>query len=218
MKSLFFLTRADILRIGNLKDYAHRLARTIFDDCQETTIHSWGGSNAWGPIKNSLAEDIGFWGVSVYGENMILGIEQEVPVGYGFLTGNVAFFLGDLGRQLKVIPPEEAECPVCLDSTFRVKNSPQESTCMAGFSYFDTNGRFHYHDPNRQTIELSCFHGHKWEQKFTQGEFPCWCHHQTDPDYPKDPTDWSKVQFYEAEPVCVINTRGVAKAIFNSES
>lgn len=55
-----------------------------------------------------------------------------------------------------------AECEKAgLKSIVNVPNG-SFSTCMMEHRFYDEDGRYHFHDPNRRTSEWSCSNGHRW--------------------------------------------------------
>lgn len=46
------------------------------------------------------------------------------------------------------------------------------STAMAVRYFYDTEGRYHAHDPNWVTITFRCSNGHEWAET---SQDKCWC-------------------------------------------
>jgi len=67
-------------------------------------------------------------------------------------------------------------CPECQKlgqtSTVRV-DGMGITTLMCAHSFYDEQGRHHYHDPNMTTWQFRCSKGHTWQE--TDGPAPCWC-------------------------------------------
>jgi hypothetical protein len=63
-------------------------------------------------------------------------------------------------------------CETCkslgLNSTISV--GPIFTTLMASYSFYDENGEYHHHDPNKIITSLRCSNGHSFETSKTT---PC---------------------------------------------
>ncbi len=58
------------------------------------------------------------------------------------------------------------KCPECVAEGERSKVYPHEShrTLLAVQRYFDEDGTYHSHDPNKTTTKYECSRGHKWSE------------------------------------------------------
>lgn len=65
---------------------------------------------------------------------------------------------------------EPVRCPECVEAGERstVTVGPRSSTLMAGWAFFDEEGHFHDHDPNKVTVTFSCSRGHRWVMESRQ--------------------------------------------------
>ena len=63
-------------------------------------------------------------------------------------------------------------CPRCfeMDEKSRATERYGAVTLMAWHPYYDEEGRYHAHDPNRQARDFSCSRGHEWSVPIR-----CWC-------------------------------------------
>lgn len=66
------------------------------------------------------------------------------------------------------------KCPTCVAEGKRSKVfvGPSTSTCMSGASFYDEDGRPHFHDPNTTTTEYRCSNDHTWKEVDRK---KCWC-------------------------------------------
>lgn len=66
------------------------------------------------------------------------------------------------------------KCPTCVAEGKRSKVfvGPSTSTCMSGASFYDEDGRPHFHDPNTTTTEYRCSNDHTWKETVSA---KCWC-------------------------------------------
>ena len=66
------------------------------------------------------------------------------------------------------------KCPVCFkeDKKSQVFPGSISRTAMYCQPFYDEDGRFHQHDSNLTTSEMSCSNGHKWTDKTNSS---CWC-------------------------------------------
>lgn len=57
-------------------------------------------------------------------------------------------------------------CPACKAHGVRSNVYPgfSSTTLMGGASYWDTDGRYHSHDPNTTTTDFRCSQGHEWTE------------------------------------------------------
>ena len=55
-------------------------------------------------------------------------------------------------------------CPVCWWKGMKSKvyTSASFVTCMGWQSYYDEDGHYHSHDPNRASFGANCSQGHRW--------------------------------------------------------
>lgn len=72
-------------------------------------------------------------------------------------------------------------CPECQEAGDRSKviHHGGTSTLMGWQPYYDEDGYYHSHDPNRTKWSYSCTNGHKWSEK---GEQSCPNHRCSWPD------------------------------------
>ena len=58
------------------------------------------------------------------------------------------------------------KCPECEASDKRstVVVGPTVTTLMAGYEYYDEDGKYHSHDPNTHTTQYCCSNGHRWAE------------------------------------------------------
>lgn len=65
-------------------------------------------------------------------------------------------------------------CEECKKNKQRSLSYPGGSTStLLGFQpYFDEDGKYHNHDPNKITTYYNCSNGHKWVNSYVQS---CWC-------------------------------------------
>lgn len=63
------------------------------------------------------------------------------------------------------------ECPGCAEPS-EVYLENVEATTMGYAPFYDKDGRYHTHDPNRHTRYYRCSNGHKWKEKT---KISCWC-------------------------------------------
>ena len=58
-------------------------------------------------------------------------------------------------------------CPQCKKQGLKSKvfNESSFSTAMAGPSYYDEDGNYHYHSPNTTTTNYYCSYNHRWTEK-----------------------------------------------------
>jgi hypothetical protein len=62
------------------------------------------------------------------------------------------------------ITKPKGRCPFCnVDGIkSRVNVGGSMSTAMGANGYYDEEGKYHYHDPNKRSTEYSCSQGHRW--------------------------------------------------------
>lgn len=64
------------------------------------------------------------------------------------------------------------KCPTCVEenekSTVNVGGSTR--TLMPTHTYYDEDGRYHHHDPNRIKTTYECSRGHRWSE---ETDIPC---------------------------------------------
>ena len=67
------------------------------------------------------------------------------------------------------------KCPECQRQglTSRVYPGMSCTTLMCDMSYYDENGDFHAHNPNKTTTDYRCSNGHTWTEVTPPIE--CWC-------------------------------------------
>lgn len=60
------------------------------------------------------------------------------------------------------------KCPFCQEEGKKSIVTPHGGTStLLGFStYYDEDGNYHSHDPNKLTKDYSCSNGHKWFETF----------------------------------------------------
>jgi len=58
------------------------------------------------------------------------------------------------------------KCPECVKNGLRSKVWPGAGTVtlMGWRTYYDEEGLFHVHDPNKYVMKYSCSNGHKWKE------------------------------------------------------
>ena len=63
-------------------------------------------------------------------------------------------------------------CPQCKEEGLKstiTATSMYATTAMAYHTYYDEEGRYHQHNPNRSTARLSCSKGHELVHVFQPG-------------------------------------------------
>lgn len=57
-------------------------------------------------------------------------------------------------------------CPICKERGLKssVYMLGCQSTLMAAYAYWDENGTYHYHDPNKTICHYRCSNGHEWSE------------------------------------------------------
>ena len=65
-------------------------------------------------------------------------------------------------------------CKLCQAEgrTSRIDVRGGPTTAMTSSYFYDEEGRYHAHDPNKQTIVFACTNGHTWVDAT---EDKCWC-------------------------------------------
>ena len=66
------------------------------------------------------------------------------------------------------------KCPFCIKENKKsfLQNLSGFTTLMCDDSFYDEDGKYHYHDPNKRSNKYSCSNGHQ----FVLGEYKeCWC-------------------------------------------
>lgn len=65
-------------------------------------------------------------------------------------------------------------CPACKSEgrTSKVYPGLTETTCLGYTPFYDEEGRFHDHDPNRRRSRMRCSNGHSWPETYRA---KCWC-------------------------------------------
>lgn len=58
------------------------------------------------------------------------------------------------------------KCPECVasDQKSTVRVGMSYSTCMGTQTYYDEDGKYHFHDPNSTSTNYSCSNGHSWSE------------------------------------------------------
>ena len=66
------------------------------------------------------------------------------------------------------------KCSQCIEEGKKsfVYVGPALMTAIYSPLYYDEDGRYHFHDPNVKTQELTCSNGHVWVEKSGDS---CWC-------------------------------------------
>jgi hypothetical protein len=66
------------------------------------------------------------------------------------------------------------KCPTCVAEGKKstVSVGIGMTTCAYYTPFYDEDGKYHYHDGNITTTELSCSNGHTWAQRSGNS---CWC-------------------------------------------
>jgi hypothetical protein len=77
------------------------------------------------------------------------------------------------------------KCQTCeregLRSTVHV--GATVSTAMCSYSFYDEDGKYHYHNPNTVGTSYRCSNGHTWHESHRN---PCWCEKPSDPPVAPD--------------------------------
>lgn len=66
------------------------------------------------------------------------------------------------------------KCPTCVaeGKKSRVEIGRTSRTCLGHSPFYDEDGKYHNHDPNRSTTQYHCSNGHAWQDvSYTE----CWC-------------------------------------------
>lgn len=53
-------------------------------------------------------------------------------------------------------------CPTCVVPPDKIWSMGAMSTCMGYNNYYDSEGNYHSHDPNRHEYNWRCSNGHTW--------------------------------------------------------
>ena len=109
------------------------------------------------------------------GEQPVKVIEEEP----GFTTGMMS--VGSSAWKCSQCAKENKKSSVYIGSSW--------STLMNSTSFYDKEGRYHYHDPNITTTGYRCSNGHEWS--IDTGGSQCTFKHdeQEEPEEPDEPTE-----------------------------
>jgi hypothetical protein len=57
-------------------------------------------------------------------------------------------------------------CPFCRDQGLKssVYMEGCQTTLLATYAYWDENGTYHYHNPNKTSCQYRCSNGHEWSE------------------------------------------------------
>jgi len=60
------------------------------------------------------------------------------------------------------------KCPFCVEEGKKsiVHNKSLETTCLGFSSYYDEEGNYHSHNPNKHNDTYYCSNGHKWVESY----------------------------------------------------
>jgi hypothetical protein len=66
------------------------------------------------------------------------------------------------------------KCDQCVAEgvTSRLYSKGSTATCMGFEAYYDEDGQYHRHDPNRHSDYFECSNGHKFSRTY---KMPCPC-------------------------------------------
>ncbi len=70
------------------------------------------------------------------------------------------------------------KCPECIETDQQSNVYPGSTTVtLMGYqTYYDEDGVYHHHDPNRHTTGYSCSNGHQWQKSVAPqcpaGDYP----------------------------------------------
>lgn len=58
------------------------------------------------------------------------------------------------------------KCSECVEAgtPSKVYVGASTTTCMSGESFYDEDGKYHKHNPNRMTTGYRCSNGHRWSE------------------------------------------------------
>lgn len=70
------------------------------------------------------------------------------------------------------------KCPTCVESGQRsTVHEGAVTTTLMGFSpFYDEDGAYHSHNPNRSSVSMECSNGHRWGRSWKAacpaGDYP----------------------------------------------
>lgn len=87
-----------------------------------------------------------------------LSVVATLPFSCGIVTSE-----GKLGE---LVDDGRKFCPTCREQGLKssVYMLSCQTTLLAGYAYWDENGTYHYHNPNKTTCHYRCSNGHEWSE------------------------------------------------------